>query len=106
MHICRGECCSCICEPAPLPLHVHTPTPYSCGCRFFVSTAKGIVTAFKRAEMRRRLAFCFPRLLGVGPAHYAHLADRAYWCHKYAKANAVSVQHSGLMLGMQGIQGV
>ena len=58
-------------------------------CRCFVSNAEAIVAAYQRMEMRRRLACCFPRLLAAGPARYADLAERAYWCRKYARANAV-----------------
>jgi hypothetical protein len=54
-----------------------------------VSNAEAIVAAYQRMEMRRRLACCFPRLLAAGPARYADLAERAYWCRKYARANAV-----------------
>lgn len=67
----------------------HRPplAPRSC----FVATAKAIVARYQRAELRRRLACCFPAaLLAAGPAAFAGLADRAYWCRKYARANAVS----------------
>lgn len=111
MRLCGiGECCCLqLCAgtssrhacPLHMPrAHAHT---FPCGCRCFVSTAQGIVAAFQRTEMRRRLACCVPRLLGVGPAHYAHLADRAYWCRKYAKANAVSAQLLAAVPGKLGM---
>ncbi|PSC74618.1 E3 ubiquitin-ligase BAH1 [Micractinium conductrix] len=58
----------------------------------FVSTAQSIVACFQRTETRRRLACCFPRLLAAGPGRYAQLTERAYWCRKYARANAVALR--------------
>lgn len=59
----------------------------------FVRTAKAIVSRYQRAELRRRLACCLPALLlAAGPTVFADLADRAYWCRKYARANAVALR--------------
>ncbi|KAL4433707.1 hypothetical protein ABPG75_000148 [Micractinium tetrahymenae] len=59
----------------------------------FVATAQAIVSRYQRAELRRRLACCLPALLlAAGPAAFADLAERAYWCRKYARANAVALR--------------
>ena len=79
-----------LCPPCAPPVPPSHPPPHShrC-CRCFVGSARGIVSAFQSAERRRCLACCLPRLLGAGPGRYAELAERAYWCRKYARANAV-----------------
>lgn len=71
------------CSPSPLP------PPFGRSC--FVGTAQTVVGSFQRIECRRRMAWCFPALLAAGPARYAELAERAYWCRKYARANSVSL---------------
>ena len=78
-----GPCCH-------MP-HAALVSPAPAGpCRScFVATAQRVVCGYQRAELRRRLACCWPGLLGAGPRRYADLAERAYWARKYARANAV-----------------
>lgn len=78
----------CWLDPSsPLPPSASSP-------RCFVDTARALVSRFQRTEMRRRFACgtAMQRLLGAGPSHYAALAERAYWCRKYARSNAVSAR--------------
>lgn len=79
------------------PLHPWPP-PAALSHSCFVRTAKAIVSRYQRAELRRRLACCLPALLlAAGPTVFADLADRAYWCRKYARANAVSAAVTALL---------
>lgn len=69
-----------------------------------MDTARALVSRFQRTEMRRRFACgtAMQRLLGAGPSHYAALAERAYWCRKYARSNAVSSRAGCGGMGEQG----
>lgn len=60
--------------------------------RYFQQEAAATVQAFRRAVRGFRVCCCYIRLRKYGPRQYAALADRAYWCRKYARANAVALR--------------
>ena len=61
--------------------------------RYFQIEANRTVAAYRRSTKGIYVFFCFvPFGCFSGPKQYAALANRAYWCRKYARANAVALR--------------
>ena len=61
---------------------------------YFQTEADRTVAAYRRSTRTFNLWLCTIPLqcFARGPKKYAALADRAYWCRKYARANAVALR--------------
>ena len=61
--------------------------------RDFQREADRTVAAFQRSTQGCQFLFCFiPLCCFSGPKQYAALSERAYWCRKYARGNAVALR--------------
>jgi RING-type zinc-finger len=61
--------------------------------RDFQLEADRTVAAYHRSTQGIQLLFCFiPLCCFSGPKQYAALSERAYWCRKYARGNAVALR--------------
>jgi hypothetical protein len=61
--------------------------------RYFQAEADRTVSAYQRATKGPFFLFCYiPLLRCAGPRELAAVADRAYWCRKYARSNAVALR--------------
>ena len=60
--------------------------------RYFKVEADRTVSAYQRQIYGIYFLFFYIPLCTSGPRKYAALAERAYWCRKYARANAVALR--------------